>query len=144
MLDVEGGVDVDPGVEQFEHVLPALGVAGAGGVGVGELVDQHELRPAADDGLQVHFREMRAAVVDGFARHEVQAGEQRLGFDASVGFDHADDQIGAAGALLLPGPEHGVGLADPRAHAEEDLQVGALRPGLLLLQRGEQRIGIGT
>ena len=47
MLDVDRREDVDAGGEQFLDILIALGVAAAGGVGVGELVDQHELRAAA-------------------------------------------------------------------------------------------------
>ena len=57
MLDVERGVDVDPGGEQLLHVLLALGMAGAGDVGVGELVDQDERGPAREDGVDVHFVE---------------------------------------------------------------------------------------
>ena len=44
VLDVDGGVDVDAGGEQLLDVEVALGVAAAGGVGVGELVDEGELR----------------------------------------------------------------------------------------------------
>src|SRR5574340_342426 len=43
MLDVDRRVDVDPGGQELLHVLPALLVARAGGVGVGELVDQGDL-----------------------------------------------------------------------------------------------------
>ena len=42
VLDVERGVDVDAGVEQLVHVLPALVVPRAGGVGVGQLVQQEQ------------------------------------------------------------------------------------------------------
>ena len=47
MLDVERGADVDAGGEQLLDVQVALGVAAAGRVGVGELVDQHQLRAGA-------------------------------------------------------------------------------------------------
>ena len=38
VLDVHGGEDVDAGVEQCVHVLPAFGVVAAGDVAVGELI----------------------------------------------------------------------------------------------------------
>ncbi len=47
VLDVDRGDDGDAGVEQLLDVLPALGVLAARGVGVGEFVDQHDLRVAA-------------------------------------------------------------------------------------------------
>ena len=47
VLDVDGGDDVDAGGEQLVDVLPPLVVARPGGVGVGELVDQDQLGPAA-------------------------------------------------------------------------------------------------
>ena len=45
VLDVDGGVDVDAGVQQLLDVLVALGMPAAGDVGVGELVDQDQARP---------------------------------------------------------------------------------------------------
>ena len=43
MLDVDGGVDVDAGAQEFLDILIPLGVAAARRVGVGELVDEDEL-----------------------------------------------------------------------------------------------------
>ena len=53
-----------PGAEQLLDVLVALGVAAAGGVGVGQLVDQADGRPAREDGVEVHLAEGHAAVLD--------------------------------------------------------------------------------
>jgi len=53
MLDIERGDDVDPGVEQLRHVLPALAVVDAGNVGVRQLVDDRDLGARADDGGDV-------------------------------------------------------------------------------------------
>ena len=44
MLDVERGVDIDALRQDFLHIEIALGVAAAGRVGVGELVDQNQRR----------------------------------------------------------------------------------------------------
>ena len=57
MLDVDGGVDVDAGRQQLLDIEIALGVAAAGRIGMGELVDQRDLRAARDDGVEVHLLE---------------------------------------------------------------------------------------
>ena len=59
VLDVHRRVDVDAGGEQLLDVLVALRMAAAGRVGVGELVDQRELRPARQDRVEVHLLEHR-------------------------------------------------------------------------------------
>src|SRR6185437_10593370 len=62
VLDVDGGDDVDAGVQQVLHVLPALGVPGTGDVGVRQLIDERDLGPAGEDGVEVHLFEGGAAV----------------------------------------------------------------------------------
>ena len=64
MLDVERGVDVDAGGQQLLDIHIALGMAAAGRVGVRELVDQHELRAALQDGVEIHLRQHAALVID--------------------------------------------------------------------------------
>ncbi len=59
MLDVDGGDDVDAGVEELFDVLPAFRVAAAGDVGVGQLVDEGEGGAAGQDGVDVHLLECR-------------------------------------------------------------------------------------
>jgi len=44
VLDVERRVDVDPRRQEIVDILPAFGVRGPLGVGVGELVDEENLR----------------------------------------------------------------------------------------------------
>ena len=62
MLNVEGRPDVDTGVEQFFDVLPALGVARAVGVRMRQLIDEHELRPPSDRGVEIEFAEGHTAI----------------------------------------------------------------------------------
>ena len=57
MLDVERRVDVDAGGEQLLDIHVALGMPAARRVGVGQLVDQDELRRALQDGVEVHLVE---------------------------------------------------------------------------------------
>ena len=134
MLDVERGEHVDARVEQFAHVLVALGMARAGRVGVRQFIHQRELRMAREDRVEVHFGEREAAMLDGFAGDRRQAGRERVGFLASVGFDVTDDHVAPGGEFASGGFEHGVGLADAGGHAEKDLEPAALLGGLLALQ----------
>ena len=64
VLDVQRRDHGDPGVEERLDVLPALLVARARDVRVGELVDERDLGPAGDDRVDVHLLERRAAVLD--------------------------------------------------------------------------------
>ncbi|GAA2952531.1 hypothetical protein GCM10011428_85340 [Streptomyces violaceus] len=57
VLDVDGRDHVDARRQQLLHVLPALGVAGAGDVRVGEFVHQGDLGAAVQDGVEVHLGE---------------------------------------------------------------------------------------
>jgi hypothetical protein len=120
VLDVDRGQHVDAGVEQFVHVLPALGVARAGDVGVCELVDDGDLGPAGEDGVDIHLGEPRAPVLHVATRHDLQVGEHGLGVLAPMGLDEGDDHVGAALGAPVGLFEHGVRLADARGGAQED------------------------
>ena len=132
MLDVDGGIDVDAALEQLLDIQVALGMPAARRVGVGELVDQHDLRPARDDGVEVHLLEPLAAVLDAPARNDLEPFQQRFGFLAAVRLDDADHNVVA---VLAPGArrlQHGVGLADAGRGADEDPQLAGaafLAPG---------------
>ncbi len=75
VLDVERGVDVDPGGQQLLDVLIALGVARAGRVGVRELVHQRQLGSAGQHRIHVHLGQRRAAILDPLAGNDFQPGE---------------------------------------------------------------------
>ena len=142
VLDVDRGVDVDAVGEDFLDVEVALGVPAAGRVGVGELVDEHDLRVPRDHRVEVHLLDGVAAIADRFAGDDRQALEQRLGFLAPVGLDDADHDVGAVLALGAGLQEHLVGLADAGRGADEDAQLadaGLLAPGCL-----QERLGRGT
>ena len=49
--------------------------ARARGVGVGVLVDEHDLGPAGEDGVDVHLVQHRAAVLDLPARHHLEIAD---------------------------------------------------------------------
>jgi hypothetical protein len=120
VLDVDGGVDVDAVRHQLFDVEIALGMPAAGCVGMGELVDQNDLRPAGDDGVEIHLVEPLPLVGHAPARDDLKPLQQRLGLRAAMGFHHADHDIVAVpltGAGLL---EHLVGLADAGRSADEN------------------------
>src|SRR5208282_1684573 len=94
VLDIEGCVHVDAGVEQLLDVHVALGVPAAGGVRVGELIDQHQRRPALQDGVEIHLLEPVPLVLDPPARDDLDTFKQRLGLSAAVRLDDADDHVG--------------------------------------------------
>lgn len=128
VLDVDGGGHVDAGVEEFPDVLPAFGVAAAGGVGVGEFVDERELRAAGEQGVDVEFGEGGTAVADGAAGQHGQVPELVLGAPAAVGLDQSDDDV--EGFVVAQPPalgEHGARLADPRRSPQEHPQSSAHR-----------------
>ena len=122
MLDVDGGVDVDPVVEQLFDVEITLGMAAAGRVGMGKLVDQHDLRVAGDNGVEIHLLQPLPFVFQPLAGNDLEPLEQSLRLLSPMRFDDADHDIVA---ILLPGAgllQHLVGLADAGRGADEDFE----------------------
>ena len=100
MLHVHRRVDVDAGVEQLLDVLPALGVARAGRVGVRELVDDDQAGLARERGVEVELLELDAAIGDAAAGQDLEALEEGCRLLASVRLDEPDDDVDALVALL--------------------------------------------
>src|SRR6267378_4321715 len=144
VLDIEGRIHVDPRVEQLLDVVPALGVARAGGVGVGELVDDDESRATLERGVEVELAQLRTAVLHRPCGEDFEAIEKRRRVGALVRLDDADDDVRALGALLARGEQHGVGLAHAGRRAEEDLQLAASALCFVALHPREQSVRIGA
>ncbi len=140
VLDVERRIDVDAGGQQLLDVEIALGVAAAGDVGMGELVDEDEGRLARQDRVEVHLLEDTLAVLDAAAGNDFDPFEQGLGLDAAVGLDDAGDDIDALAPRHPRGGEHLVGLANARRRAQEDLEPALALPTRL----AEKRLRRGT
>ena len=140
VLDVDGRIDVDAVRQQFLDVEIALGMAAAGRVGMGEFIDQRDLRPPRDQRVEVHLLERLLLVGEPPARQHFEPLQQRFGLRPAMGLDHADDDIGAG---LLPGMgalQHLVGLADAGSGADENLEpagAAVLAPGRF--QKGFRR-----
>ncbi len=146
MLDVDGGVDVDAGAQEFLDILIPLGVAAARRVGVGELVDEDELRRAHDRRIEIELGEGDAVVLHEFRRHLLEASHKARRRRPLVGFDVAGHHVHAASFRGVGRLQHGIGLAHAGRIAEEDLEMSA--PCMLLIAVGivldglEERIGI--
>ena len=131
MLDVERRIDVDAAREQFLHIHIAFGMTAAGRVGMRQFVDQDETGTPRNDGVNVHFIENAALVVDRPTRHHLQAIDQRLGFLAAVSLDDADDDIDPVGFARMGRGQHFKGLADTGRCTQKNFQAAAgfpLRP----------------
>ena len=140
VLNIDGRVDVDAMLQYLFDVEIALGMPAAVRVGMGKLVDEHDLRPARNDRIEIHFRQRSALVFDLTARNDFEALHQRLGFLAAVGLDDADDDIVAVFFARAGGLQHRVGLADAGRRADENPQLADtafLAPGGL--QQGFRR-----
>ena len=98
-------------------------MAAAHFVGVRKLVDENDLRPSGNDGVEVHLLEALAFVLNAPAGYDLEAIQQRFGFFAPVGLHDADDNVVA---IFLSGPrllQHLIGLADARRGTHEYLQL---------------------
>ena len=128
MLDVDGGHDVDAGVEQLQHVFVALAVLAAGNVGVGQLVDDDGMGMAGEDGVHVHLFQVDAAIGNHALGNDFEIADAGLGLLAPVRLDQADDDIDALLVLMQVGVvEHVVGFAHAGRGADVDAQLGGFR-----------------
>ena len=134
-----------PAVEQLLHVLPALGVAGAGRVGVGQLVHQQQGGVPRDARRRGRTPRAGCRGTRRVRRGSVsRPSSRRGGLRAPVGLHHPDHHVEALGPLGARGLQHGEGLPHAGGGAEEDLELAAAGPGLLVLDPPEESVGIGA
>ena len=136
MLDVEGAVDVDTGVEQLLDILPALLVAAAGGVAVGQLVHHGDGRLPRQQAVEVHLLQPLLAVHVDLARLDGEFVEQGQRLLPAVGLHHADQDVDPLLGLFPHRLQHGVGLAHAGGGPEKDFQLALV----LLLQTCQQGV----
>jgi hypothetical protein len=133
VLDVDGRDDVDTGGQQLFDVLPPLLVAGAGCVGVGELVDERDLRMPIEQAVEVEFVELDLAVAQTPASERGQAFRARRGRRTAVGLDDAHDDVTTVGEQAMALGQHLVRLADAGRGSEQHPQTAALHAFTLVL-----------
>ena len=144
VLDVERREDVDAGREQLVDILPALRMARALDVRVGELVDEDQRGPARERAVEVELAQRPALEGNLDLRQHRQVGDERLGLLASMRLDDADEDVLALVAQRARGREHRERLADAGGRAEVDAQASAPRGRLARLHLGEELIRIGA
>ena len=115
-----------PARSNSSHVLITLGIAAARGVGVGQLVHQGHRAADGEHGVEVHFLQHDAAILDAAARHLLQLADLRRGLGPAMRLDDADDHVDALPFEPLAFLQHLVGLADAGREAEIDLEPAAL------------------
>ena len=122
VLDIDGRVDVDAGIQQLFDIEVAFGVPAARNVGMGKLVDEDEAGVPLERGIDVELVQDAIDVDRRLAGKNLEAFQQRLGLLAPVRLDDADNDVHAFLQLGAGGLQHLVGLADARRRADEDLE----------------------
>ena len=130
MLHVQGADDVDAGVPDGLHILPALRPHGAGGVRVGQLVHEDHGGSADHHGLGVHLLDDDAAVLDAASGDDLEALHQGTHDGSPVRLHEAHRDVGAPVGATMALLQHAIGLADTGRHAQVDAQPA---PGITLL-----------
>jgi hypothetical protein len=126
VLDVHGGENVDPGIQQFENVFVAFTMLAAFDVGMRQFVHQRDPGLAGENGVDIHLFEDRSLVVDLLPRHYFQVRDQLPNRFPPVGFYDSDHHIFAAGVPANRFGQHGMGLAHPGSISQEELEPASL------------------
>ncbi len=119
-------------------------MAGAGSIGVGQLVHEHELRTTGERRVQIEFPQCRSAMLDHARRQNRQPFQQGFRFLTPMRFDPADDDVHSVILLFMRRSEHGVRLPDTGRGAEKYLELAARLLNCFSLHPLEQGIWIGA
>ena len=144
MLDVDRGQDIDPGVEEFVHVLPALLVAAARDVGMGVFVHHRGLGGPGQDRVQIHFLILGAPVAQAAGRDDLEARQESPRFGAAVVRRERHGNVLAALAEAVGFLQHLVGLAHSGRGPQEDPQRSTCHAVILSLGDARRRRRTGA
>jgi hypothetical protein len=111
VLDVDGGDDVDAGVQQRVDVLPTLLVGAARSVRVRQFVDEGDLGTSRQHRLEVHLLEPGTAILSRDSGHHLEVAHLGRGEGAVVSLDVTNNDVGAPLATSPTLVQHAVGLA---------------------------------
>jgi hypothetical protein len=125
VADADGGDHVDSRLEQVLDVLPPVGVAQAGRVAVGEIIDQRHLRPAREDRVEVHLRESRAPVRDPDRGDDLKSAKEICRVRPAVRLRTGHHNVGAVLRAPVALAEQCAGRDGPRCEAQVDPQTPA-------------------
>ena len=79
-----------------------------------EFIDERELRPPGEYGVEVHLLKRAAFVIDALARDDLETRDQGFGLGAAMRLHNADRNILAVGPPGARGDQHLIGFADAR------------------------------
>jgi len=135
---------MNPGLEQLDDILPALGMARPRRVRVRQFIQQDKPRPARQNRIEIHFLEHHSAILHRTSRNRLETLRQRDGLFASMRFDVTNYNLPPSLQLALRRLEHRIRFSNPGAHAEKYLQLSAPLSGGLGLDGRQQGVGTGT
>ena len=142
MLHVKCRVNIDAGIEQFEHVLITLRMTRSRRVCMRKFIDNGETGMPCENCIEIHFAERRSAIFNLRTRHDRHSFGERLGFFTSVRLDNANHHFRTLLQSLLRRLQHRVGLAHARRHPEKNLELAARSRDFLAFHLREKRIRI--
>src|SRR5262249_73125 len=126
LLDDHRRVDVDAVAEDLVDVVPAMRMAGALEVRLGQGVDDHDValagRGSVGGGLPGGGQ-----ALDGGGGDDLEMTQQSFRIRIVVGVEEADDDVAPRLEHAARGDEHRESLSHAGEGAEEDLQLAALR-----------------
>ena len=143
VLQVDGGDDADAAVEQFLDILPALRIAAAGRIVVGQAVDQADLRMAAEERRQIDDLIGPAGVPLGDRRDHFEPGQDLLDVGRDLALQRAHHHVLAALLAAAALVEHAERFADARGVAQKHLEAAAAFPPLVGLDAAQQFFRVG-
>src|SRR5574339_728550 len=76
---------------------------------MGQFIDKDHGGATRESRIQIEFLKDRSSIFDCCSRQELKAIDQGLGFDSSMSFDHANDDVRSITTLLMRRFQHGVG-----------------------------------
>ena len=119
VLHIDRGVHVDSGVQQLNHILVALFVTAALGIGMGQLIHQNQIRPSHKGRIQVKFLQDDSLIRYRHWGQQLHSGQQLHCIRPVMGLYVSGHHIPSR-CLFLPGSlQHGVCLAYSGRVSEE-------------------------
>jgi hypothetical protein len=86
------------------------------------------------DGIEIHFGHDLPAIEHPLFGDGLEPLGQHIGFDAPMGFDHADNNVNAVQSPASRRCEHLESFSNPWGRAEEDFETPSALPVRLLEQ----------
>ena len=109
---------------------------------VRQFVDDHDIRLAREDRIEIHLLQLDLAVVNALSRYHFEIADSREGFLTAVRFNEANDDVHAGAPRDVRIVEHANGFPDSGGHAEVDLQPPA--SAAIGAGKAQQLIGVGS